>query len=133
MHGDDAHTLSSEQEARRHLLKLATYVPPAILGAMMLGPRMALADVGETLHCDGGTVIMVSAAGQACCPCVPSSNQYNPDVCNQERCKLGNCSACRLLVFHNESQCRKTTANCGACSCVAVQVAGEKKPFWMCR
>ena len=32
---------SPEQQARRHLLKLASYVPPAILGAMILGQRIS--------------------------------------------------------------------------------------------
>ena len=132
--GDDEYTLVPEQQARRHLLKLAAYIPPAILGVMIAGPKVVLAvQAGETPHCDGGTGIVVSAAGQACWPWVPSSTPYNPDTCNLQRCQLGNCSACRLVVFHNQNTCRKTTANCGACTCVPVQVEGSKKPFWMCR
>jgi hypothetical protein len=129
---------SPEQQARRHLLKLASYVPPAILGAMILGQRIALADDGEdgksgkgsTKDCGGGHIV-VSAGGAACCPCVPSSPQYNPTVCNQKKCQLGNCSACRQLVFSNYGQCKKDTANCGSCTCTEIGHGHEK--FWMCQ
>jgi hypothetical protein len=115
------------------MLKLVSYVPPAILGAMVLGPKVVAAQAGSTENCGGGTVIVVSAAGQACCPCVPSSNKYNPDSCNLNRCQLGNCAACRLLVFNNQNTCQKTTVHCPSCTCTPVQVADKKKPFWMCR
>ena len=101
---------SPEQQARRHLLKLASYVPPAILGAMILGQRIALADdggkggkggKGSTKDCGNGHIV-VSAGGSACCPCVKSSPQYNPTTCNQQKCQLGDCSACGQLVFSNQ-------------------------------
>ena len=132
--GDEAKDLSPEREARRHLLKLAAYVPPAILGVMIAGPGVALAaQVGTTEHCGGGSVIVVSASGQACCPCVPSSTQYDINRCNLERCQLGNCSACTQVIFHNRNACEKATASCG-CTCRQVQMGEDKHSvFWMCR
>ena len=74
---------SPEQQARRHLLKLASYVPPAILGAMIVGgPRAAMAwgwgdddggkgGKGGKKNCGSGHIV-VSAGGTACCPCVPA-------------------------------------------------------------
>jgi hypothetical protein len=126
------HEHSPEQQARRHLLKLAAYTPPAILGAMLASSKLAEAAVGQTIHC-GGTTIVVSASGYACCPCVPSSNQYNWYRCNQERCQLGNCTACKQLVFNNQNQCQSTTAACGACTCVPIGGGGRRRQFWVCQ
>ena len=128
------HEHSPEQQARRHLLKLAAYTPPAILGAMLASSKLAeAATVGQTIHC-GGTTIVVSASGYACCPCVPGSNQYNWYRCNQERCQLGNCTACKQLVFNNQNQCQSTTAACGACTCVPIGGGGgRRRQFWVCQ
>ena len=128
---DKVSPLTPEQEARRHMLKLASYVPPAILGVMIAGPKLAMA---ATEHCGGGSVIVVSAGGQACCPCVPSSSQYDVNTCNLKRCELGNCTACRTLVFHNQNACKKATVNCASCTCMPIQTGGDKKAsFWVCR
>jgi hypothetical protein len=128
---------SPEQQARRHLLKLAAYTPPAILGAMLASSKLAqAATVGQTQNC-GGTTIVVSASGYACCPCVPSSNRYDPNRCNQARCQLGNCSACRQLVFNNQNQCQSTTAACGSCTCTPIGGGGGGRghgnQFWVCQ
>jgi hypothetical protein len=135
---DSEHEHSPEQQARRHLLKLAAYVPPAILGAMVLGPGIARAErggggIGTTKHCSGGTTIVVSASGNACCPCVPSSSQYNPNTCNQKKCQLGNCSACKQLTFTSRSQCQRTTATCGACTCTQTGGGDHGSHFWVCQ
>ncbi|MDX8403603.1 MAG: hypothetical protein R8K54_04255, partial [Mariprofundaceae bacterium] len=64
---------SNDQIARRKLLTMAAYVPPAILGVMIAGSKVAEAatPVGVTKACKGGGMITVSAGGNACCPCVP--------------------------------------------------------------
>ena len=130
---------SPEQQARRHLLKLASYVPPAILGAMIAGgPRTAMAwdggdddgkgGKGGKKNCGSGHIV-VSAGGTACCPCVPSSPQYNPTYCNYKKCQMGNCRACGQLVFGNQGQCKMTTANCHSCNCTRI---GHDQ-FWICQ
>jgi hypothetical protein len=125
------HEHSPEQQARRHLLKLAAYTPPAILGAMLASSRLARAATpGQTLHC-GGTTIVVSAGGYACCPCVPSSNQYDPNRCNQKKCQLGNCSACGQAIFYSRNQCQNYTAACNSCTCVRIRQGRNR--FWVCQ
>jgi len=132
------HEHSPEQQARRHLLKLAGYVPPAILGAMIAGgPRTAMAwgeggddGKGNKKNCGNGHIV-VSAGGTACCPCVPSSPYYNPTTCNYKKCQLGNCSSCRQLVFSNQGQCKQVTAACTSCNCTRVGHGHEQ--FWICQ
>ena len=110
--------MNHEQQARRTLLKMATYVPPAILGVMIGGNKIAEAGaaLGQPKACKGGGTIIVSANGNACCPCVPGSPKYNPTKCNWQRCKLGNCPACRQVTPKNGGQCAKVAAACG-CTC----------------
>lgn len=124
---------SPEQQARRHLLKLAAYTPPAILGAMLASSKLAeAAQIGQTKNC-GGTTIVVSASGYACCPCVPGSNQYDPNRCNQERCELGNCTACKQLIFRDQRDCQRSTATCAACTCVPLGGGNLRRQFWVCQ
>ena len=114
----------SESLGRRQLLKMAAYVPPAMLGVMIAGTKMAEAAprVGRTKHCGGGGMIVVSAGGNACCPCVPTSNQYNLNRCNLKRCQLGNCSSCSQVAFTSMRQCQQKIAQSGcACTCTPLQ------------
>jgi len=91
---DTAH-MDNEQQARRKLLKMATYVPPAILGVMMSGNKIAEAGNGNEgsskTNCKGGTIV-ISANGNACCPCVENPNSKK---CAKAKCKLGNTAFCK--------------------------------------
>ncbi|RME83200.1 MAG: hypothetical protein D6771_06095 [Zetaproteobacteria bacterium] len=110
---------------RRRLLKGAAYVPPAMLGVMIAGAKVAEAAQvlpGQTKVCKGGGTITVSAGGNACCPCVPGNPKYNPNKCELARCKLGNCAACKRAIFKNLKQCQKKTARAG-CACTCTQIA----------
>ena len=85
---------------------------------------------GSTKDCGNGHIV-VSAGGSACCPCVKSSPQYNPTTCNQQKCQLGDCSACGQLVFSNQGQCKQVTANCHSCNCTRIGHGHEQ--FWICQ
>ena len=85
--------MNHDKETRRKLLKMAVYVPPAILGVALSGT----AEGAE--KCNGYGEIIVSANGNACCPCVENSASKQ---CAKARCKLGNKSACGGK--HNEPQ-----------------------------
>jgi len=130
--------MNNEQQARRKLLKMATYVPPAILGVMISGNKIAQADapLGQPKTCKGGGTIIVSANGNACCPCVPSDPKYDPLKCAWKQCKLGNCSACRQFPPKNAQQCAKVAAACG-CTCTKGNTKdnkkGGKKGVWSCK
>ncbi len=104
--------LNHDQTGRRRLLKMAAYVPPAILGVMVAGQEEAHA--AGTFTCNGGTYA-VSAAGNACCPCVRNPTSNN---CLKERCKLLDCPSCQALFAAKNSQkkCAKVAAACG-CTC----------------
>ncbi|MDX8395500.1 MAG: hypothetical protein R8K22_03700 [Mariprofundaceae bacterium] len=108
--------MNNEQEARRKLLKMATYVPPAILGVMIAGNKIAEAGTnpGQNKVCDGGGTIIVSANGNACCPCVPGPD-FDANKCAWKKCKLGNCAACPPGPY-NGGQCNKVASAC-ACAC----------------
>jgi len=70
--------------ARRRLLKLGAYVPPAVLGMMILGglPRNAEAVVG-------------SCAPSACQPCIDMNNpNLPPKKRNKKRKKCNKKRAC---------------------------------------
>jgi len=87
--------MNNEQQARRNLLKMATYVPPAILGVMIGGNKIAEAGTGgagSTKQCKGGGTIVISANGNACCPCVKNPNSKK---CAEAKCKLGNTAFCK--------------------------------------
>jgi len=117
---------SNDQIARRKLLTLAAYVPPAILGVMIAGNKVAEAGatLGQTKKCGGGQII-VSAGGNACCPCIPGDPKYNAVKCNETKCKLGNCAACKQLIFQSEGKCTAKMAVAGcACTCAPVNAPG---------
>jgi len=120
--------MNNEQQARRKLLKMATYVPPAILGVMIGGNKIAEAGApilpGQPKVCKGGGTIIVSANGNACCPCVQGDPKYDPVKCAWKKCEFGNCPACRQLPPKNMKQCAKVAAACG-CTCTQ---AGKKGP-----
>jgi len=88
--------MNNEQQARRNLLKMATYVPPAILGVMIGGNKIAEAGTGGggggAKKCAGGGTIVISANGNACCPCVKN---HNSKKCAKAKCKLGNTAFCK--------------------------------------
>jgi len=119
-----------DQAARRRLLKLAAYTPPAILGVMMTGSKVAeAAKPGGTINCGGGPVV-VSAGGSACCPCIPTDPKYNPTTCAWERCKLGNCGACPPGPYTSKKDCDTVAAACG-CVCTRQPGAGKGKRNWI--
>lgn len=131
--------LNREQQARRKLLKMASYVPPAILGVMISGNKIAEAsgDSGSAKKCGGGSIV-VSANGNACCPCVPSDPHYDPVKCAWKKCEMGNCSACPPAPYTSKGQCNKVAKACG-CSCKKTAVSGGKKSkgggkkMWSCK
>ncbi|MES0371043.1 MAG: hypothetical protein ABUK11_02085 [Mariprofundaceae bacterium] len=122
--------LSNDQIARRKLLTMAAYIPPAILGVMIAGNKIAEAGTtvpGSTKNCPGGSIV-VSAGGTACCPCVPGP-KYNANKCNEKRCKLGNCPACKKLVFTSSRKCNEKVAASGcACTCTETPAGSN---FWL--
>lgn len=126
LHHDDE--VASEQQGRRQLLKIAAYVPPAMLGVMISANKMAEAatGIGSSQNCGGGITIVVSAGGMACCPCVPTSKKYNLNTCNLTRCQLGNCTACSQVAFTSTRQCARTVAQ-GGCACVCTPINPNKK------
>lgn len=131
MHKDkQAETENSELHARRKLLKMAAYVPPAILGVMIAGNKPAMAGKppipGSTKVCKGGGTIVISAGGTACCPCVPTDPKYDPYKCALKKCQLGNCAACPA-VFVKKKHCKIAAAACG-CTCVKDPVT----KLWSC-
>lgn len=129
----ESSSLNNEQQARRSLLKMATYVPPAILGVMISGNKIAEAAVplGQPKVCGGGGTIIVSANGNACCPCVPTDPSFDPVTCAWKKCKLGNCPACRQFPPKNRGQCGKVATACG-CTCNKTKVKGGKGGTWTC-
>jgi len=124
------HSLTAEQQNRRALLKMGAYVPPAMLGVMLSASKMAeAATIGSTQNCGGGTTIVISAHGTACCPCVPTSSKYNVNTCNMAKCQLGNCTACSQVAFTNASQCNKIVGPSGCtCVCTPINPAQPKGP-----
>ena len=118
--------LNTNLEARRRLLKMAAYVPPAMLG-VMTNIGISEAGGGGTKKCGGGGAIVISAGGNACCPCVPTDPKYNPNKCNKKRCKLGYCPACKLIVFKSMKKCKsKVAAAGGCCTCTKIKTGPLK-------
>ena len=84
MQAREASPVDEELRARRRLLKLGAYVPPAVLGMMILGglPRNAEAVVG-------------SCAPSACQPCIDMNNPALPPAKrNKKRRKCNKKRAC---------------------------------------
>jgi len=71
-------TITDEMLARRRLLKLGVYVPPAVLGMMIVGgmPTPAQAALG-------------SCCPNACNPCINLGNETNSKKCKHDwhRCR----------------------------------------------
>ncbi len=120
-------TFNNDQIARRKLLQIAAYVPPAILGVMITGNNTVEAGpltLGGTQKCKTGQ-ITVSAGGSACCPCVPGDPKYNPATCNQKRCQLGHCPSCGQMVFPSQGSCNAAAAKSPCpCTCVPLNAPG---------
>lgn len=122
-------SFNNDQIARRKLLQVAAYVPPAILGVMIAGNKVAEAaqgGIGTAQKCKTGT-ITVSAGGSACCPCVPGDPKYNPTTCNMKRCQLGHCPSCGTAIYSTQAQCNKA-AKKTPCACTCTKVGGGS--FW---
>jgi len=115
---------------RRKLLQTASYVPPAILGVLFTAQLSHAAKPGKTKKCKGGTVIVISAGGNACCPCVPGDPAYDPIKCQQKRCELGNCAACVGSVWPSVRKCQKEVGEggCTNCTCVPIDPANPNGP-----
>ncbi len=88
--------MGNEQLTRRKLLKMGAYVPPAILGVMIGGNKITEAGtgigVGGAKKCKGGGTIVVSANGNACCPCLANPAGKS---CAKAKCELGNTAFCK--------------------------------------
>lgn len=123
-------TSEIEQAARRRLLKMAAYVPPAILGVMIAGTKEAEAGAtpGQTKNCKSGQIV-VSAGGSACCPCIPGDPKYNPTKCAWKRCSFGSCGDCPPGPYNRKKDCWKVSRACG-CNCVKTRV--NKKWIYNC-
>jgi hypothetical protein len=122
---DSEQTEQTEQIARRRLLKLAGYVPPALLGAMILGSKPAIAAPGQ---CKSGGLLISAPAG-SCCPCLPIADKYDPKKC----CK-DHCLQCDVYVQSNgysSKSCKDVNNWCGSvpggCNCCL------KKGKFVCR
>jgi len=113
-----------EQAARRRLLKLAAYTPPAILGVMIAGTKVAEAAAapGTTKNCRSGQIV-ISAGGSACCPCIPGDRKYNPTKCAWKRCSFGSCGDCPPGPYTKQKDCNTVAAACG-CNCVRSRAGG---------
>jgi len=122
---DNTKSENSIRQVRRRLLKLGVYAPPAILGVMISGVKIAEAGTpiaGQTKNCGNNGIITVSANGNACCPCARSSPTNPSYKCLQTKCLLGNCSACSALTFRSKRKCNEKltkrnskASNCGIC------------------
>jgi GTP cyclohydrolase FolE2 len=95
-HNAENQSASVELQSRRALLKMAAYVPPAILGVMATGIPAAEAAT-QTCTVNGQQkLITISANGTACCPCATNPTS---STCYIARCELGNCAACRNAIW----------------------------------
>ena len=123
---------TTEQISRRRLLKMASYVPPALLGAMLMN-RPAIAGGappgGQCSLPGGGTV---SAPAGSCCPCVPASNEYNAKTCCKNHCDPAACDAYVVSSGYSATTCKNVNNWCGAapagCNCCL-----NKKGQFVCR
>ncbi len=119
---------TTEQTARRRLLKLAGYVPPALLGAMILNSKPALA-VPPAGKCAIGGGGFVSAPAGSCCPCLPIATKYSPSKCCKDHCLL--CDVYVQGAGYSPNTCKKVNTWCGSvpggCNCCL------KKGKFVCR
>ena len=109
---------TTEQRARRRLLKVAGYVPPALLGAMLLN-RPAIAAAVPPGQCSLGGGGFVSAPAGSCCPCVTISTEYNPRTCCRDTCNTTECD--NYAASGSSRRCRNVNSWCGyvpaTCNC----------------
>jgi len=139
--------------ARRRLLAASVYVPPAVLGVMVVGSTPAQAAIV------GGVSIPISATSNACGPCatvlavVPPALPNPADIikCLENQCKK-TCVNCGIFVgnpqlWPGKTTCAKCTevikngcalpVGCALCTCTNKN-AGKfkkgkpKKPKWKC-
>ena len=130
----------SELQARRKLLKAAIYIPPVVLGSVMVGSTPAHA---YTL---GISTFSISGVFNTCGPCQAVLNSTNPSPnqltgCVKDQC-YNNCLNCYVILdnpgtFHL-SACRAcanvlnagcpTTCNDGV-TCTCTQ---KKSGSWRC-
>ena len=120
---------TTEQIARRRLLKLAGYVPPALLGAMMLS-RPANADPKPPPgKCRSGGVLISAPAG-SCCPCLPAADKYKPKDCCKKHCLL--CDVYVQSKGYGKKECKNVNKWCGfvpaGCNCCI-----DKKGRFKCK
>jgi len=91
-------TTDKTSDVRRKLLKAMVYAPPVILGSMVATPRMAIGAIGAVKVCDlnnGTTVsITISSGTNACCPCIPNSQKWDPVKCQENQCIKSCGTAC---------------------------------------
>ncbi|MFC1626291.1 hypothetical protein ACFL19_01170 [Pseudomonadota bacterium] len=111
---------TTEQIARRRLLKMASYVPPALLGTMLLN-RPAIAAGTPPGMCSLGGGGFVSAPAGSCCPCVPISTEYNAKTCCKNHCDPAGCDAYVVSNGYSGRSCKNVNNWCGTtpagCNC----------------
>ena len=85
---ESEYTLTPEQQARRRLLKLGAYVPPAILGiAIMSQTGLAQASDDDDDDDDSSSGGGASCCPRACSPCTHGDGRNN--LCRKARRKMG--------------------------------------------
>jgi len=119
---------TTEQTARRRLLKLAGYVPPALLGAMVLNTP-AMAAKPPPGKCKSGGLLISAPAG-SCCPCLPIADKYNPKNCCKKHCLL--CDVYVQSQGYSPKSCKNVNNWCGfvpgGCNCCL-----DKKGRFKCK
>ena len=130
----------TELQARRKLLKAAVYIPPVVLGSVVVGSTPAHA------YTIGGSTFSVSGASNTCGPCQAVLNSTNPTInqlkqCVKDQC-YNNCINCDVIlanlgIFKTSvcNVCEKmlrtgcpTTCNTdGTCRC------RQRRGRWRCR
>ena len=121
---------TTEQIARRRLLKMASYVPPVLLGVALLNkPAIAAAPATK---CPTQLGTFVSAPAGSCCPCVPIATKYNPQACCKNYCDPAACDVYVQASGYGARQCKNVTSWCGTtpagCNCCL-----DKKGRFICR
>jgi len=103
----------SELLARRKLLKAAIYIPPVVLGSVMVGSTPAHA------YTIGTTVFSVSGASNTCGPCQAVLNSTNPTINQLKQCVKDQC-------YNNCINCYVLYANLGVFGVSACSVCGKE-------
>ena len=111
-------------EVRRKLLKAAVYMPPIILGSMVVTPRTVMGRTwpGKPVTCTfpngTTTAIAISSGTNACCPCQVGSDKFFKDGGTLNTAT----GAFTLPQKCLDAQCIKS---CGV-NCAPGQIAGLK-------